>query len=220
MVLELQLQLRYLKYFIIVGANSAGDLEETKDFDPKEISGNGDISDRDTKDVGSGLTEKVRAKNSLKTVKKPVRKISAPATRVYKISSQNKGAILRGKCRTRRQLENISNCFRLPRVTIKDPIKNQIETDLELTEEYNLNGRSKSSLGHHMSRHNESQTLNVVFQSKLFSHNSRWSRSKISTNTEEKTLSISSNADTDIVLNIEQLCLVKVRRIQYDKIVQ
>ena len=146
----------------------------------------------------------------VKNISKPLRRISLPARRVNKISSSNKLAILRGKCRTRRQLENVSNCFRLPRLKINDPIRNQIEIDLELTEEYNLNGRSKLSLAHYMSRDN-----NVVFQSKSNSvqtPGSSWCHSKITFDIEEKTISISPSSDTatNLVINIDQVCLVKV----------
>ena len=106
---------------------------------------------------------------------------------------------------------NVSNCFRLPRVKINDPIKNQIEIDLELAEEYSLQGRSKPSLEQYLYRDQEDgHKLNVVFQCDFYSPDqiSGWSPSKITTNLEERVLRISSNSN--IAIDIEQLSSVKV----------
>ena len=185
---------------------------ETKDPTEEEISSSGDISlgdNHEEKVAERGLTE--NAKTISRNLSKPVWRIPARSRRVYQINSTNKLAVVRGKCRAARWLGNVSNCFRLPRVKINDPIKNQIEIDLELAEEYSLQGRSKPSLEQYLYRDQEDgHKLKVVFQCDFYSpdKSSSWSPSKITTNLEERVLHISSKSN--IAIDIEQLSSVKV----------
>jgi len=140
--------------------SAATDNDASKDFKEKEISLLDDnrllaikenYIEEEAQDDKNVLTEKLLVRNiksALKTeglrhLSKPVRKISTTAFRVQQLSSSKRRAILRGACRARRQLENVSYCFGQPATKISDPIKNQIEADLELSEEYTTNGRSR-----------------------------------------------------------------------------
>ena len=197
--------------------STATDNDTSKDFYEKEIS---QIDDnkllsikenyieeegQDDKDV---LTEKLSRNIKVRHLSKPVRKVSTPAFRFQQLSSSKQRAILRGAYRARRQLENVSYCFGQPGTKISDPIKNQIEADLELSEEYTTNGRSRPSL--------VSCDRNVVFlQVKLFTPGQEgpvWSPCRVTADLRERNIEIcSSSRDSNTInINIELLLRVKV----------
>ena len=207
--------------------SAATDNDASKDFKEKEISLLDDNSlvaikenyieaqDQDDKNV---LTEKLvrNIKSALKTeglrhLSKPVRKVSTPTVRSRQLSFPSKRAILRGTGRALRQLENVSYCFGQPGTRISDPIKNQIEADLELSEEYTTNGRSRPSLS--------SGGRNVVFlQCKLSTpgQSPAWSPCRVTADLQERNIQICSGRDENsISVNIELLLRVQVLPINY-----
>ena len=203
--------------------NATTDDDASKDFNEKEISAIIDdnkllsIKENQTEEDKNVLTEKLvrniksAVKTEVKPLSKPVRKVSTPAVRSRQLSSPSKRAILRGTSRARRQLENVSYCFGQPGTRISDPIKNQIEADLELSEEYTTNGRSRPSLS--------SGGRNVVFlQCKLSTpgQSPAWSPCRVTADLQERNIQICSGRDENsISVNIELLLRVQVLTITY-----
>ena len=208
------LQLLYLILFYGIPVNPTTDCDASKDFNEKEISpvivGNKLLSNKEnyTEEDKHVITEKLvrNIKSALKTEVKPVLSKRAP-----QLSSPSKRAILRGTSRARRQLENVSYCFGQPGTRISDPIKNQIEADLELSEEYTTNGRSRPSLS--------SGGRNVVFlQCKLSTpgQSPAWSPCRVTADLQERNIQICSGRDENsISVNIELLLRVQVLTITY-----
>ena len=197
--------------------------DASKDFDEKEISLIDDnrllsINENYTEEEEEGedvLTEKLvrnikpAVKTEVRHLSRPVlRKVSTPTFRLrHQLSSSSQRAVLRGAYRARRQLENVSYWFVQPTTKIRDPIKNQIETDLELSEEYTTRGRSRSSLSLASDR-------KVVFlQCSLFTPGQDWSQvCTVTVDLRERNVQISSSStDHSISINIELLLRVKVR---------
>ena len=223
-----KLDIYYLQFMVhcsldCIPVSAATDNDDaSKDFDEKEISLIDDnrllsikenyTEEQEGEDV---LTEKLvrnikpAVKTEVRHLSRPVlRKVSTPTFRLrHQLSSSSQRAVLRGACRARRQLENVSYWFVQPTTKIRDPIKNQIETDLELSEEYTTRGRSRSSLSVASDR-------KVVFlQCSLFTPGQDWSQvCTVTVDLRERNVQISSSStDHSISINIELLLWVKVR---------
>ena len=223
-----KLDIYYLQFMVhcsldCIPVSAATDNDDaSKDFDEKEISLIDDnrllsikenyTEEEEEEDV---LTEKLvrnikpAVKTEVRHLSRPVlRKVSTPTFRLrHQLSSSSQRAVLRGSCRARRQLENVSYWFVQPTTKIRDPIKNQIETDLELSEEYTTRGRSRSSLSLASDR-------KVVFlQCSLFTPGQDWSQvCTVTVDLRERNVQISSSStDHSISINIELLLRVKVR---------
>ena len=223
-----KLDIYYLQFMVhcsldCIPVSAATDNDDaSKDFDEKEISLIDDnrllsikenyTEEEEGEDV---LTEKLvrnikpAVKTEVRHLSRPVlRKVSTPTFRHrHQLSSSSQRAVLRGVCRTRRQLENVSYWFVQPTTKIRDPIKNQIETDLELSEEYTTRGRSRPSLSVGSDR-------KVVFlQCSLFTPGQDWSQvCTVTVDLRERNVQISSSStDHSISINIELLLRVKVR---------
>ena len=212
------IQLQFMVHCIPVSAATNNDASQ--DLNENEISlidGNRLLSIRENyteEEQENVLTEKLvrNIKSAVKTevrhLSKPVRKVSTPAFRLrHQLSSSSKRAILRGACRARRQLENVSYCFVQLATKISDPIKNQIEADLELSEEYTTSGGFRPSLA--------SSDRKVVFlQVKLFTPGQDcspdWSPCTAKVDLRERNIQISSSSRDSISINIELLLRVKV----------
>ena len=132
---------------ICISVNATTDDKEISPIDQRKLLS---IEENYTEEEKNVLTEKL-VRNITSALKTEVKQSSKPerkptTVRSRQLSSPSRRAILRGSFRARRQLENVCYCFSQPGSKISDPIKNQIETDLELSEEYTTNGRSKPSL--------------------------------------------------------------------------
>ena len=222
-----KLDIYYLQFMVhsslnCIPVSAATDNDASKDFDEKEISLIDDnrllsikenyTEEQEGEDV---LTEKLvrnikpAVKTEVRHLSRPVlRKVSTPTFRLrHQLSSSSQRAVLRGVSRARRQLENVSYWFVQPTTKIRDPIKNQIETDLELSEEYTTRGRSRSSLSVASDR-------KVVFlQCSLFTPGQDWSQvCTVTVDLRERNVQISSSStDHSISISIELLLRVKVR---------